>query len=77
MMPLLSLHAIAAARGEGLQPELLSAITQEGRRAVSGIDRLTQHASLECLDGLGSAGDVNLDLIDSPCPLPRAELRRR
>lgn len=52
MMLLLTLHTIAAARGDGLRPELLTAIAQESLMPAAGTDGISRHAGIERLDSL-------------------------
>lgn len=58
MMSLLTLHTMAAARGDGLRPELLAAIAQESLMSAPGTDGSSLHASMERPDGrIGSPGN--------------------
>lgn len=52
MMSLLTLHTLAAARGDGLRPELLTAIAKENLMSDAGRDSVSLHAGIERLDGL-------------------------
>lgn len=52
MMPLITLHTMAAARGDGLRPELLTAIAEESRQFTAGRNSVSLHAGIEQLDGL-------------------------
>lgn len=59
MMSLLTLHTLAAARGDGLRPELLTAIAQENLMSAAGRDGVSLHAGIERLDGLIGSREID------------------
>ncbi|RDL50221.1 hypothetical protein BLJAPNOD_01341 [Ensifer sp. M14] len=59
MMSLLTLHTLAAARGDGLRPELLAAIAQEDLMSAAGRDGVSLHAGIERLDGLIGSREID------------------
>lgn len=58
MMSLLT-HTLAAARGDGLRPELLTAIAQESLMSAASRDGFSLHAGIERLDGLIGSLKIN------------------
>lgn len=59
MMSLLTLHTLAAARGDGLRPELLTAIAQENLMSAAVRDGSSLDASIERLDGLIGSREID------------------
>ncbi|NVD41458.1 hypothetical protein HT585_21555 [Ensifer sp. HO-A22] len=59
MMSLLIRHTFAAARGDGLRPELLTATTQENPASEAGKDGVSLHAGIERLDGLIGSREID------------------
>lgn len=59
MMSLLTLHALAATRGDGLRLELLTAIAQENLMSVAGKHGVSLYAGIERLDGLIGSREID------------------
>ncbi len=59
MMRLLTLHTIAAARGDGLRPELLAAIAEGHQMPAAGSDDVSPRTGIQGLEGLTGPGKSN------------------